>query len=98
MLLFAGVTGQYFQQIDTASQVLPVSAHPKQQATPGLHGDKLKEVGGHGDSAAVVIIAQSAVLCGDTGCTVIQVTNTQVFTTQATIGPVPKPALGAGAL
>ena len=81
MLLFAGLAGQDLQQINSTDQLLDRANAQCCQPFTGFHRNKFKEVGRHGNRSAIVVIAQTIILSCNPSGTVIEVTDTQVFTT-----------------
>ena len=82
LLLAWGVAGQTLQQINTPYQLLQVADAQLGHPLPGLGRDEPEEVHRHFNRALEVFLPQVLVLGRDAGGTVVQMTDTQVLTTQ----------------
>ena len=73
---------QALQQIGAADQRLQRGHAQARQPLAGFRGDKGEEIDHHFDGTVEVVIPQLLVLGGDTGGAIIEVTDTQVLTSQ----------------
>ena len=81
-LLTFGITGQALQQVNATHKLFQGTHAQLGHPLPGLFGHEAEEIHRHFHRALEVLFTEVVVLCSHTGRAVIQVTDTQVFTTQ----------------
>ena len=82
LLLLRREAFQLFQQVGTANQIHQTLHAQLRHQLAGFPGDEVKVVGHFERQPVIVVLTQLLILGSHTGCAVVQVANTQVFTAE----------------
>ena len=82
LLLLGGEAIQLFEQVGATNQIHQAGNAQRGHQLAHFTGDKFKVVGHFKRQAVIVVLTQFLILSCNTGCAVVQVANTQIFTAQ----------------